>query len=288
MKKLILFVIIIFSVSNAYSKMFEQAMVRLIVLDNAGRKDSITFGLCDLATLGIDQQFGEKDIYGTPNKDLDIRIIQRDSLHHQCVRENHFQSPPAPDIYFPANLDSKVDFRLIDEDYKSQNTHFEIKVYAKDYPVKVIADYIGLYNSNYNRWSPIHLLNGDCSTQETLYMDTWNKNDTIFTLPDASFSTLIAIFQYEVGVKETNTEIIEINPNPATDYITLTIPPLEKRGIGGVLTPIKIFDIFGKPVLTVETGLRPVSTKINISSLPAGVYFMRVGEKVSKFVKIKR
>jgi hypothetical protein len=286
MKKYILAILLLGITYSTYSKIFEQAMVRLYVLDNAGRKDSITFGLCDLATLGIDQQFGEKDLYGTPNKDLDIRIIQRDSLNHHCIRENHFQSPPAPDLYFPVNIDSKVDFRLIDEDYKKQNTHFEIKIFAKDYPVKVIADYIGLYNSNYNRWSPIHLLNNDCSTQETVYMDTWNKNDTIFTLPDASFSTLIAIFDYEVGVKETNKDIIEINPNPATDYITLNIPPLEKRGLGGVLKPIEIFDEFGECVLSVETRHALSLQKIDISTLPAGVYFLRVGEKVEKFIKL--
>jgi hypothetical protein len=50
---------------------------------------------------------------------------------------------------------------------------------------------------------------------------------------------------------------------------------------------IKIYNIFGECVLTVETGLRPVSTKIDISALPAGVYFVKIGaEKPRKFVKM--
>jgi hypothetical protein len=76
-----------------------------------------------------------------------------------------------------------------------------------------------------------------------------------------------------------------ITPNPTTDYIEI-VPPLEKRGLGGVLPTIEIFNIFGECMLSVETGLRPVSTKIDVSALPAGVYFVRIGEKVEKFVKI--
>jgi hypothetical protein len=49
---------------------------------------------------------------------------------------------------------------------------------------------------------------------------------------------------------------------------------------------IMIYNIFGEWVMTVETGLRPVSTKIDISALPAGVYFVRIGEKVEKFIKL--
>ena len=76
-----------------------------------------------------------------------------------------------------------------------------------------------------------------------------------------------------------------IYPNPATDYITLTIPPLEKRGLGGVLKEIKIFDIFGEPALIVGA-IHELPLRIDISSLPAGVYFVKIGEKVSKFVKM--
>jgi hypothetical protein len=50
---------------------------------------------------------------------------------------------------------------------------------------------------------------------------------------------------------------------------------------------IKVFDVFGNCVQTVETGLRPVSTRIDVSTLPPGVYFLRIGnEKPQKFVKM--
>jgi hypothetical protein len=77
-----------------------------------------------------------------------------------------------------------------------------------------------------------------------------------------------------------NNEII--SPNPASDYINVDMSFLRMHE-----SEIKIYNIFGECVLTVETGLRPVSTKIDISALPAGVYFVKIGaEKPRKFVKM--
>jgi hypothetical protein len=77
-----------------------------------------------------------------------------------------------------------------------------------------------------------------------------------------------------------------ISPNPASDYILIDTPSI-KSGLGGVLQPIKIYNIFGENVLPVETGLRPVSTRIDISSLPEGIYFVRIGAKIGKFVVLR-
>jgi photosystem II stability/assembly factor-like uncharacterized protein len=85
--------------------------------------------------------------------------------------------------------------------------------------------------------------------------------------------------------KEIPQNNIGVSPNPASDYITLNIPPLEKRGLGGVLQEIKIFNIYGKCVLSVETQNFASLHRIDISSLPAGVYFVGIGCYVSKFVK---
>jgi hypothetical protein len=74
-----------------------------------------------------------------------------------------------------------------------------------------------------------------------------------------------------------------INPNPATDYLCIDLSFLRMQEF-----KIRIFNIFGECMLSVETGLRPVSTRIDISSLPAGVYFVKIGEKVSKFIKIQK
>jgi WD40 repeat protein len=91
---------------------------------------------------------------------------------------------------------------------------------------------------------------------------------------------------YEVGVSNPQETESILYPNPTTDYITLNIPPLEKRGLGGVLQDIRIFDVFGNCVLTVGVQNFEPLQRVDISGFPAGVYFVRIGEEVRKFIKI--
>jgi len=80
---------------------------------------------------------------------------------------------------------------------------------------------------------------------------------------------------------------ISITPNPATDYIEIIIPPLE-RWSGDV----SLFDVLG--IKHMDSRLRgndifvssEGNVRINVSSLSPGVYFVRIGEKVQKFVKM--
>ena len=76
-----------------------------------------------------------------------------------------------------------------------------------------------------------------------------------------------------------------IYPNPTSDFITIT---LSNNGLQPFAAEdkVQIFDMLGIEVISVETGLRPVSTKVVVSHLPAGVYFLKIGDKVEKFVKM--
>jgi hypothetical protein len=92
---------------------------------------------------------------------------------------------------------------------------------------------------------------------------------------------------YLIGIQEPSSNTISLSPNPASDYITLKIPPLEKRGLGGVLEPISIFDVFGNCVLNVGA-IHELPLRIDISTLPAGMYFVRIGdEKPQKFMVVR-
>ncbi len=86
-----------------------------------------------------------------------------------------------------------------------------------------------------------------------------------------------------VSVKENkniNEEII-CNPNPVHDFLEIAKPS------EGSSNAVRIFNVFGEivknptPILPEGEGVR-----IDVSGLPSGVYFVRVGEKVGKFVKI--
>jgi hypothetical protein len=76
-----------------------------------------------------------------------------------------------------------------------------------------------------------------------------------------------------------------LSPNPASEYIEINLPPLE-RGLGGVA----IFDLLGMelttPNLTPTLSEGEGVVRIDVSHLAPGVYFVRVGDRVSKFIKL--
>ena len=73
-----------------------------------------------------------------------------------------------------------------------------------------------------------------------------------------------------------------ISPNPASDFIEIEIPPLE-WGLGGVSAII--YNIFGQIVLSVGAILE-LPSRVDVSTLVPGLYFVRLGDKVTKFVKL--
>jgi hypothetical protein len=95
-----------------------------------------------------------------------------------------------------------------------------------------------------------------------------------------------------IGVFKTHFDDVSVNepsepdkilyPNPTSDYITVEVPNIES------LQEIGIYDIFGECVLSVETQNFVSLQKIDVSSLPPGVYFLKVGNaKPMKFMVVR-
>jgi hypothetical protein len=83
------------------------------------------------------------------------------------------------------------------------------------------------------------------------------------------------------SVRESEVEK-SITPNPATDFINVDVSFLSMQE-----SKIMIYNIFGECIISVETGLRPVSTRIDVSALPAGVYILRSGSGTYKFMIVR-
>jgi hypothetical protein len=86
-----------------------------------------------------------------------------------------------------------------------------------------------------------------------------------------------------------DSETMILYPNPAKNYIEILSPPLE-RGSGGVAS-VYIFDVLGMEITTPSLRDTPPyqggeKVRIDVSHLSPGVYFVRVGNMVRKFVKI--
>jgi len=76
-----------------------------------------------------------------------------------------------------------------------------------------------------------------------------------------------------------------ISPNPATDFLEISV---RTNGIRPVLN-IEIFSVFGvkiQPCLTQTGNIQEGDVRLDVSGLPQGVYFLKIGNHVTKFVKI--
>ena len=85
--------------------------------------------------------------------------------------------------------------------------------------------------------------------------------------------------------KPVNHELLVI-PNPASDYITIQ---LSSKGLQPFATTdkVKIFNVLGIEIKDLSPALSiGKRVGIDVSDLPNGVYFIRIGDKVEKFVKM--
>ena len=79
--------------------------------------------------------------------------------------------------------------------------------------------------------------------------------------------TLYIIIDY-VGVSENALANIKIYPNPTTGQLTIDNGQLTIKSVA-------IFDIYGRNMLSLKSQESP-ETKINISHLPCGIYFLQI------------
>ncbi len=75
-----------------------------------------------------------------------------------------------------------------------------------------------------------------------------------------------------------------ISPNPATDFITIQFQTSEVLETSEVYQ-VQIFDMLGIEIISELIHPMTGSHRMNVEKLPTGVYYIRIGNKVEKFVK---
>ena len=135
---LMLFFVLNFQISNS--------QILKIFIDNLKNEhDTVIIGFKENASIGIDENIGEKEISELEKNNSLFYILQRDSSHYNCINSSY---PEYRKIYFKNNFDSKINLRNgTDKDFE----YFEILnlnpadklniTFTSDYPLQDIAEY---------------------------------------------------------------------------------------------------------------------------------------------------
>jgi hypothetical protein len=123
---------------------------------------------------------------------------------------------------------------------------------------------------------------GGTYKQDTIWYRYTFVSDSIQTNQEGWMLDNIQLIAHTEGIQDDRyLTDINIYPNPATDKITIEIPGAIKE------TNLAIVDIEGQQLITWQ--INELRTQIDISSLPGGVYFVRLTNndtvEVGKFVK---
>lgn len=134
----------------------------------------------------------------------------------------------------------------------------------------------GLRNKHFSGFAD----NGEYIFAATNWGGTGIDGDVIYRAKISDFGIT------DVKENESSPEI-NVYPNPTTEYIEISIcckelQSFEKYGI------LSIFDILGIEIISIPPGilLNGDKLKIDITDLPAGVYFIKSGKNEKKFIKI--
>jgi hypothetical protein len=100
------------------------------------------------------------------------------------------------------------------------------------------------------------------------------------------------IYKYvpATSVSDNSENVLLISPNPATDYIEIATEGVILNGMqwSEESNSLFVYDVLGVCVLThpLAPSREGESVRIDVSGLAAGVYFVRVGGRMYKFVKM--
>ncbi len=263
MKHLIIYTFIFLLVFVSMGR--AQMSLYLIVEDNIGRRDTVTFGYMASATLGVDSLLGEENMYLNDFDSLEIRSIQRDTLNHNCLRVfEHLNEP----IYFEENLDLKIDYRpaLFGDTgaLSSPFYNFEFIVKGVEYPITVYGNF---EDAGYFYCSPIALFDSSCNKLDLKILDYYM--DPFFVLNDSSQNVIIINLAPCVGIKSCEKEpaLWNLFPNPGNEKILIEEIPYRK-------SLLQIYNMSGALLYSKELSGNQFS--LDIDFLPPGNYIINL------------
>jgi len=244
--------------------------------DALGNKDTVVFVVKEGATMGVDTELGEVNLYGIePQGDLDMRIIQRTTVNFP----NGFW---LQDKVLPSdeNIDLKIDYRFDSTVmqpplFPHRPYHYVLKVYAKYYPVSIYR-IKNNYDPNIFHWAQFNEETGTYIAESNKTTAFQNSTFLLYTFNDAAENNLIWFQQEESVSVEEDLYNQLLYPNPCDEYIF--IDGIEQQDI-------RIIDLNGKLISSLFIYESPFL--IDTSSFYLGKYFLinNKNQFLGKFIK---
>jgi hypothetical protein len=233
--------------------------------DPNGRFDKLTFGLDEAATIGLDTALGEMELF---------------PAHPPSGLHAIFEIPETDK---PGKIWSYIDIKPIAEEDK-----FELV-----YTINMQKDVLDKITFN---WQPLPSQFLDSAILCDNVLGTIFRVDMLKNSEAYLDNPGLSKFEIKLWVNKTKTSVedgishsnFSISPNPASDYIELS-------GIGSgntignsevslIAPEICIYNLLGVCLYSISE-LNISQKRIDISSLPAGVYYVRYGSDAKLFVK---
>ncbi|GHV36395.1 hypothetical protein FACS1894178_7560 [Bacteroidia bacterium] len=159
------------------------------------------------------------------------------------------------------------------------------------YPGEAVTPTNGFYSKTFVKATPVNMIfiSPTNAAQTANIMGV--LDDACYTItPEIEYNELeqaTNVAQQVINcnyssVKNLLANDIVITPNPVKDFIV--IDGMKMVGDGSKLL-VEIFDINGKQYHTTSYKLLQTPTKISVADLPQGVYFLKIGNVIKKFVK---
>jgi M6 family metalloprotease-like protein len=207
------------------------------------------------------------------NDEFDISI-QSPEIYLASAKMNNFENIPQ---IVNSRTDSNIKLTVIlEKKYQDFSNSYKLQWFKNDIELNEGNKYKGTKSLT------LTILTGDSTDNDTNYkLRLISKcGDTLYSNP---YSVTVSVQYYAK-----NTGSIILHPNPASDYIEIQVKPSEglepSEGYN-----VQIFNTLGIEVSSAGGGRREVDgggCRIDISNLPTGIYFIKIGDRVEKFVKM--
>ena len=284
--KLLFFITIALFSNTAFAQILEpQIKFRLYFEDAVGNKDTVTVGFDPDADANIDTAFGEINLRGTPfDETFEVRGADKSGYEFQ----------------------SKITVQNYDDVFCQSWPWIQyqsVVLYAKHWPVTIKWDRPYFQEACYS-WSHLtriweflfhpNFVNGDIAklatndsvvvTKNYLHQTNGLKNHRLEPIEGGGQDTVYVIWvglasvysSSDVSGTEVSAPKPSVSPNPARDFINISIPP---DGEGADIIGISIEDLLGRAYLLDNWGLSGDGIRIPVGQLGAGFYFGKIRYK---------